>query len=62
MCSWGHDSWGGDGWVGGSFGVVTVGAMTARVMRLDGGDSKGMDSWLDYSWVWLVAVPFGKLI
>ena len=43
-------------------GVVTVGAMTARVMRLDGGDSKGIDSWLDYSWGWLVAVPFGKLI
>ena len=43
-------------------GVVTVGAMIARVIRLDGGDSKGIDSWLDYSWGWLVAVPFGKLI
>ena len=53
----GHDSW-----VAGSFGVVTVRSLTARVMRLDGGDSKGIDSWLDYSWDWLVAVPLGKLI
>ena len=42
--------------------MVTVGAMTVRVMRLDGDDSKGIDSWLDYSWGWLVAVQFGKLI
>ena len=45
MTFWGHDSRGGDSWVGGSFGVVTVGAMTARVMRLDGGDSEGGDCW-----------------
>ena len=41
--SWGHDSWGGDSWQ--QFGVVTVGAMTVRVMRLDGGDSEAGDCW-----------------
>ena len=37
--SWGHDSLGGDSSVGVSLGVLTVGAMTSRVKRLDGGDS-----------------------
>ena len=43
--SWGHDSLGGDSSVGVSLGVVTVGAMTGRVKRLDGGDSEGGDCW-----------------
>ena len=38
-------SWGGDSSVGVSLGVVTVGAMTGRVKRLDGGDSEGGDCW-----------------